>query len=163
MVAEDGTRSDMEFLCRIVEAVIKPARPPSIFPTRSAYGPEEYTSCMRTLIERVPNSDKAVFSVHCHNDLGMAVANSLANRRRRRRSNAPSTIGERQAMPALEEVVKAINVRNDSSVLEQDAPHADVGAFERCRPATSFRCSTTRRSSAATRSPMKPASIRTAC
>jgi len=77
--AEDGTRSEMEFLCRIVEAVIKAGATTVNIPDTVGYTvPEEYTHFMRTLIERVPNSDKAVFSVHCHNDLGMAVANSLA-------------------------------------------------------------------------------------
>ncbi len=77
--AEDGTRSEMEFLCRIVEAVIKAGATTVNIPDTVGYTvPEEYTRFMRNLIERVPNSDKAVFSVHCHNDLGMAVANSLA-------------------------------------------------------------------------------------
>src|SRR6267142_4180 len=77
--AEDGTRSEMDFLCRIVEAVIKAGATTVNIPDTVGYTvPEEYTNFMRTLIERVPNSDKAVFSVHCHNDLGMAVANSLA-------------------------------------------------------------------------------------
>ena len=70
---------------------------------------------MRTLIERVPNSDKAVFSVHCHNDLGMAVANSLAGIAggARQVECTINGIGERAGNAALEEVVMAINVRND--------------------------------------------------
>src|SRR5260370_17745226 len=69
----------MDFLCRIVEAVIKAGATTVNIPDTVGYTvPEEYTNFMRTLIERVPNSDKAVFSVHCHNDLGMAVENSLA-------------------------------------------------------------------------------------
>src|SRR5260221_3444364 len=77
--AEDATRSEMDYLCRIVEAVIKAGATTVNIPDAVGYTtPEEYTRFMRTLIERVPNSDKAVFSVHCHNDLGMAVANSLA-------------------------------------------------------------------------------------
>ena len=70
---------------------------------------------MRTLIERVPNSDKAVFSVHCHNDLGMAVANSLAgiSGGARQIECTVNGIGERAGNAALEEVVMAINVRND--------------------------------------------------
>src|SRR5262249_40625476 len=77
--AEDGTRSEMDYLCRIVEAVIKAGATTVNIPDTVGYTvPEEYTHFMKTLIERVPNSDKAVFSVHCHNDLGMAVANSLA-------------------------------------------------------------------------------------
>src|SRR3974390_1031714 len=77
--AEDGTRSEMDFLSRIVESVIKAGATTVNIPDTVGYTvPEEYPHFMRTLIERVPNSDKAVFSVHCHNDLGMAVANSLA-------------------------------------------------------------------------------------
>ncbi|MGY2937933.1 isopropylmalate/homocitrate/citramalate synthase [Bradyrhizobium sp. GM6.1] len=77
--AEDGTRSEMDYLCRIVEAVIKAGATTVNIPDTVGYTtPDEYTHFMKTLIERVPNSDKAVFSVHCHNDLGMAVANSLA-------------------------------------------------------------------------------------
>ena len=69
----------MDFLCRIVEAVIKAGATTVNIPDTVGYTvPEEYTNFMRTLIERVPNSDKAIFSVHCHNDLGMAVANSLS-------------------------------------------------------------------------------------
>src|SRR6202008_2275683 len=77
--------------------------------------PEEYTNFMRTLIERVPNSDKAVFSVHCHNDLGMAVANSLAGIAGGARQIECTVhgIGERAGIAAVEEVVRAINVRND--------------------------------------------------
>src|SRR3979490_2784220 len=77
--AEDAARSEMDYLCRIVEAVIKAGATTVNIPDTVGYTtPEEYARFMRTLIERVPNSDKAVFSVHCHNDLGMAVANSLA-------------------------------------------------------------------------------------
>src|SRR6202171_2655342 len=114
--AEDGTRSDMEFLCRIVEAVIKAGATAVNIPDTVGYTvPEEYTNFMRTLIERVPNSDKAVFSVHCHNDLGMAVANSLAGIAggARQIECTVNGIGERAGNAALEEVVMAINVRND--------------------------------------------------
>src|SRR5258706_3847457 len=70
---------------------------------------------MRTLIERVPNSDKAIFSVHCHNDLGMAVANSLAGIAggARQIECTVNGIGERAGNAALEEVVMAVNIRND--------------------------------------------------
>src|SRR2546421_1299035 len=114
--AEDGTRSEMEFLCRIVEAVIKAGATTVNIPDTVGYTvPEEYTAFMRTLIERVPNSDKAVFSVHCHNDLGMAVANSLAGIAggARQIECTVNGIGERAGNAALEEVVMAMNVRND--------------------------------------------------
>ena len=103
-------------LCRIVEAVIKAGATTVNIPDTVGYTvPEEYTHFMRTLIERVPNSDKAVFSVHCHNDLGMAVANSLAGIAggARQIECTVNGIGERAGNAALEEVVMAINVRND--------------------------------------------------
>src|SRR5213075_1806133 len=114
--AEDGTRSEMDFLCRIVEAVIKAGATTVNIPDTVGYTvPEEYTHFMRTLIERVPNSDKAVFSVHCHNDLGMAVANSLAGIAggARQIECTINGIGERAGNAALEEVVMAMRVRND--------------------------------------------------
>ena len=114
--AEDGTRSEMDFLCRIVEAVIKAGATTVNIPDTVGYTvPEEYTHFMKTLIERVPNSDKAVFSVHCHNDLGMAVANSLAGivGGARQVECTINGIGERAGNAALEEIVMAINVRND--------------------------------------------------
>jgi 2-isopropylmalate synthase len=114
--AEDGTRSEMDFLCRIVEAVIKAGATTVNIPDTVGYTtPEEYTHFMRTLIERVPNSDKAVFSVHCHNDLGMAVANSLAGLAggARQVECTINGIGERAGNAALEEIVMAINVRQD--------------------------------------------------
>src|SRR6476620_593919 len=114
--AEDGTRSEMDFLCRIVEAVIKAGATTVNIPDTVGYTvAEEYTHFMRTLIERVPNSDKAVFSVHCHNDLGMAVANSLAgiSGGARQIECTVNGIGERAGNAALEEVVMAMNVRND--------------------------------------------------
>src|SRR5665213_1603033 len=103
--AEDGTRSEMDYLCRIVEAVIKAGATTVNIPDTVGYTvPEEYTHFMRTLIERVPNSDKAVFSVHCHNDLGMAVANSLAGLAggARQIECTVNGIGERAGNAALE-------------------------------------------------------------
>ena len=114
--AEDGTRSEMDFLCRIVEAVIKAGATTVNIPDTVGYTTaEEYAHIFRTVRERVPNSDKAVFSVHCHNDLGMAVANSLAGLAggARQIECTINGIGERAGNAALEEVVMAINVRND--------------------------------------------------
>src|SRR3569832_165202 len=114
--AEDATRSEMDYLCRIVEAVIKAGATTVNIPDTVGYTtPEEYSRFMRTLIERVPNSDKAVFSVNCHNDLGMAVANSLAGIAggARQVECTINGIGERAGNAALEEVVMAINIRND--------------------------------------------------
>src|SRR5579862_9707167 len=114
--AEDGTRSEMDFLCRIVEAVIKAGATTVNIPDTVGYTvPEEYTYFMKTLIERVPNSDKAIFSTHCHNDLGMAVANSLAGVMggARQIECTINGIGERAGNAALEEIVMAIQTRND--------------------------------------------------
>src|SRR6187455_446093 len=114
--AEDGTRSEMDYLCRIVEAVIKAGATTVNIPDTVGYTvPEEYTHFMRTLIERVPNSDRAIFSVHCHNDLGMAVANSLAGVRggARQIECTINGIGERAGNASLEEIVMNLKVRKD--------------------------------------------------
>ena len=90
---EDGSRSDPDFLCRCVEAAIRAGATCINLPDTVGYAlPEEFGGLIRMLRERVPNSDKAIFSAHCHTDLGLAVANSLPRSRRARdRSNAPST------------------------------------------------------------------------
>ena len=77
--AEDGTRTELDFLCRCVEAAINAGATTINIPDTVGYTtPDEYRILFETVRNRVPNSDKAIFSVHCHNDLGMAVANSLA-------------------------------------------------------------------------------------
>ena len=76
---EDAGRSDVDFLCRILEQVIKAGATTINIPDTVGYTmPDSSADLIRTLRERIPNSDKAVWSVHCHNDLGLAVANSLA-------------------------------------------------------------------------------------
>jgi len=114
--AEDGTRTDHDFLCRCVEAAIKAGATTINIPDTVGYTvPDEYYDLFRMVMERVPNSGKARFSVHCHNDLGMAVANSLAGVRAgaRQIEVAVNGIGERAGNTALEEVVMAMTVRND--------------------------------------------------
>jgi 2-isopropylmalate synthase len=114
--AEDGTRTEMDFLCRCVEAAIKAGATTINIPDTVGYTtPDEYFALFTTVRERVPNSDQAVFSVHCHNDLGMAVANSLAGVRAgaRQIECTINGIGERAGNAALEEVVMAIKTRND--------------------------------------------------
>src|SRR2546421_8645250 len=114
--AEDGTRTEFEFLCRCVEAAIKAGATTINIPDTVGYTvPEEYFEMFRRVRETVPNSDKAVFSVHCHNDLGMAVANSMAGIRAgaRQIECTINGIGERAGNTALEEVVMAMRVRND--------------------------------------------------
>ncbi len=77
--AEDAVRSDVDFLCRIFEAAIKAGATTINVPDTVGYSvPEKWGELFRQLISRVPNSGKAIWSTHCHNDLGMAVANSLA-------------------------------------------------------------------------------------
>jgi 2-isopropylmalate synthase len=114
--SEDGTRTEFDFLCRCVEAAIKAGATTINIPDTVGYTvPEEYFSLMKRLRERVPNSDAARFSVHCHNDLGMAVANSLAgvHAGARQIECTVNGIGERAGNAALEEVVMAMRVRND--------------------------------------------------
>ncbi len=114
--SEDGTRTEIDFLCRCVEAAINAGATTINIPDTVGYSvPEEYYELFRTVRERVPNSDKAVFSTHCHNDLGMAVANSLAGVKAgaRQIECTINGIGERAGNAALEEVVMAMKVRND--------------------------------------------------
>ena len=114
--AEDGSRSDLDFLCRVIEAVIAEGATTINIPDTVGYAvPAQYGALMRTLRERVPNSDKAVWSVHCHNDLGMAVANSLAGVLNgvRQIECTINGLGERAGNTALEEVVMAVRTRRD--------------------------------------------------
>jgi 2-isopropylmalate synthase len=106
----------MDFLCRCVEAAIKAGATTINIPDTVGYTvPDEYEHIFRTVIERVPNSDKAIFSVHCHNDLGLAVANTLAGVRggARQIECTINGIGERAGNAALEEVVMALRTRSD--------------------------------------------------
>src|SRR5436853_1023493 len=114
--AEDGTRTEFEFLCRCVEAAIHAGATTINIPDTVGYTvPEEYFDMFKRVRENVPNSDKARFSVHCHDDLGMAVANSLAGVKAgcRQIECTINGIGERAGNASLEEVVMAMRVRND--------------------------------------------------
>ena len=114
--AEDAGRSDIDFLCRVFEAVIKAGASTLNVPDTVGYSvPEQWGERMRTLIERVPNSDKVVWSTHCHNDLGLAVANSLAAVRAgaRQVECTVNGLGERAGNASLEEIVMAIRTRQD--------------------------------------------------
>jgi 2-isopropylmalate synthase len=114
---EDGSRSEIDFLCRVLEAVIaEGATTINIADTVGYAVPEKFGQLVKTLRERVPNSDKAVWSVHCHNDLGMAVANSLAGVTIGGARQVECTInglGERAGNTSLEEVVMAVKTRRD--------------------------------------------------
>ena len=119
--AEDAARSDIDFLCRVFEAVIKAGATTINVPDTVGYSiPELWGERMRTLIERVPNSDKVVWSTHCHNDLGMAVANSLAAVRAgaRQVECTINGLGERAGNASLEEIVMAVKTRKDVFNLE---------------------------------------------
>jgi len=114
--AEDATRTEMEFLCRCVETAIKAGARTINLPDTVGYAtPDEYHAMFKTVRERVPGSDKAIFSVHCHNDLGLAVANTLAGIRggARQVECTINGIGERAGNAALEEIVMAIKTRRD--------------------------------------------------
>jgi 2-isopropylmalate synthase len=114
---EDGTRTEHDFLCRCVESAIKAGATTINIPDTVGYTvPEEFHDLIAMLRSRVPNIDKAILSVHCHNDLGLAVANSLAAVRAgaRQIEVAVNGIGERAGNCAMEEVVMALKTRHDA-------------------------------------------------
>ena len=113
---EDGSRTEHDFLCRTVEAAIRAGATTINIPDTVGYAvPEEFGALIAMLIERVPNSDKAIFSTHCHNDLGLAVANSLAGvaNGARQVECTINGLGERAGNAALEEIVMALRTRQD--------------------------------------------------
>ena len=115
--AEDATRSDHDFLCRCVEAAIDAGAGTVNIPDTVGYTvPEEFTALIEMLRDRVPNIDKAVISVHCHNDLGLAVANSLAAVKAgaRQVECTINGLGERAGNAAMEEIVMALRTRADA-------------------------------------------------
>jgi 2-isopropylmalate synthase len=114
--AMDATRTDIDYLCRCVEAAIRAGATTINLPDTVGYAtPQEYGAMFRQVRERVSNAHKAVFSVHCHNDLGLAVANSLAGLEggARQIECTINGIGERAGNAALEEIVMAIRTRGD--------------------------------------------------
>lgn len=113
---EDAGRSETDFLCRVLEAVINAGAGTVNIPDTVGYNlPGQFGGLIKTLIERVPNSGKAVFSVHCHNDLGLAVANSLSAviNGARQVECTINGLGERAGNASLEEVVMAVRTRQD--------------------------------------------------
>jgi len=140
---EDGYRSEMDFLCRILEAVIKEGATTINVPDTVGYAvPELYGEFIRTLRERIPNSDKAIWSVHCHNDLGMAVANSLAGVKIGGARQVECTInglGERAGNCSLEEIVMAVKTRKDYFGLDMNIDtHHIVAASRMVSQTTGF-------------------------
>ena len=114
--AEDATRSEVDFLCRVFEAAIKAGATIINIPDTVGYAqPDEFGELVRTLIERVPGMDRVTVSVHCHNDLGVATANTLAGIRAgaRQVEGTVNGIGERAGNVALEEVIMALRTRPD--------------------------------------------------
>ncbi len=113
---EDSGRADLDYVYKVVEEVIKAGATTINVPDTTGYTyPNEYHHLIKTIIENVPNSDKAVFSCHCHNDLGMATANTLAGvaAGARQVEVTMNGIGERAGNTALEEVVMALYIRSD--------------------------------------------------
>ena len=119
--AEDAGRSEIDFLCRICEAVIKAGAKTINIPDTVGYNiPSQYAETIHQLIERVPDSDKVTWSVHCHNDLGLAVANSLAAvlAGARQVECTINGLGERAGNASLEEIVMAVKTRADVFAVE---------------------------------------------
>jgi len=119
--AEDAGRSDPDFLCRVFEAVIEAgARTLNVPDTVGYTMPHQFSALIHDLRTRIPNSDRAIFSVHCHNDLGLAVANSLAAvlAGARQVECTINGLGERAGNAALEEIVMAVRTRKDVFAVE---------------------------------------------
>lgn len=113
---EDAGRSEPDFLCRVIEAVINEGATTINIPDTVGYNvPHQFGALIKDLIERVPNSDKAIFSVHCHNDLGLAVGNSLSAilNGARQVECTINGLGERAGNASLEEIVMAVRTRQD--------------------------------------------------
>jgi len=113
---EDGSRSDIDYLCLVLEKVIDAGATVVNIPDTVGYAvPEEFGNFIRTIRENTPNIDKAIVSIHCHNDLGMAVANSLAGimNGARQVECAINGIGERAGNAALEEIIMALYTRKN--------------------------------------------------
>ncbi len=115
--AEDATRTEVDFLCQAVDVAIRSGATTINIPDTVGYTtPQEYVELIKMLCNRVPDSDKVIFSTHCHNDLGLAVANSLAGiiGGARQVECTINGIGERAGNAALEEIVMALKVRKDA-------------------------------------------------
>lgn len=113
---EDAGRSELDFLCRVIECVIDAGATTINIPDTVGYNiPHQFGTLLHNLLEKIPNSDKAIFSVHCHNDLGLAVANSLSAvlNGARQVECTINGLGERAGNASLEEVVMAIRTRQD--------------------------------------------------
>ncbi|MGB4343453.1 MAG: 2-isopropylmalate synthase, partial [Moraxellaceae bacterium] len=113
---EDAGRSEIDFLCRVIEAAIDAGARTINIPDTVGYAiPNQFGEMIGQIIQRVPNADKAIFSVHCHNDLGLAVSNSLAAvlNGARQVECTINGLGERAGNASLEEIVMAVKTRGD--------------------------------------------------
>ncbi len=127
--AEDGTRTEHDFLCRCVETAIDAGATTVNIPDTVGYTmPHEYEALFAMVLARVPNAHKAIFSVHCHNDLGLAVANSLAavGAGARQIECTINGLGERAGNAALEEIVMALKTRQDLMPYVTDVVSEDI-------------------------------------
>ena len=127
--AEDATRSDIDFLCRVVEEIIAAGATTVNLPDTVGFStPDEMRNFFISIIERVPNADKAVFSAHCHDDLGLAAANTIAAVQGgvRQVECTVNGIGERAGNAALEEVVMAFHVRRDRMPYTVGVVHKEI-------------------------------------
>ena len=126
---EDATRSDIDFMCRVIEGVIDAGATIINLPDTVGYStPDEITHIMKSVRARVPNIDKAILSVHCHDDLGLAVANSLSGLHAgaRQAEVTINGIGERAGNASLEELVMAINVRGEHLGLQTNIKTKEI-------------------------------------
>ncbi|HAZ78473.1 MAG TPA: 2-isopropylmalate synthase [Porticoccaceae bacterium] len=131
---EDASRSDFDFMCRITEAAIKAGAKTINFPDTVGYSaPGEYGSVINRLLNCVPNADQAVFSVHCHNDLGLAVANSLSavQNGARQVECTINGLGERAGNASLEELVMALRTRQDLYSVKTDIDPSHIVPISR--------------------------------
>lgn len=127
--AEDATRSDPDFLARAIETAIQAGARTINLPDTVGYAtPETYGAMFRDMVNRVPNADQAVFSTHCHNDLGLAVANTLAAvmAGARQVESTVNGIGERAGNAAIEEIVMALKVRHDVMPYRTNAVSTEI-------------------------------------
>ena len=167
--AEDATRSDWDYLVQVFGVAVKAGATTLNVPDTVGYTtPVEYHELIRYLRAHVPGADDVIFSLHCHNDLGLAVANSLAaiQAGARQVECTVNGIGERAGNTAMEEVVMALKVRQGRVRRPRHAASAPPRSTRRAgcsRRSSACPCSPTRRSSATTPSPTRRASTRTAC
>jgi 2-isopropylmalate synthase len=131
---EDASRSEFEFMCRIIESVINAGATTINIPDTVGYGePGQYGEVIGRLIEAIPNADKAIFSVHCHNDLGLAVANSLSAvlHGARQVECTINGLGERAGNASLEEIVMAVKTRKDIFPVETGIDSREIVPISR--------------------------------